>query len=376
MSENKRIYLNPPHMCGLELKYIQDAFNSNWIAPVGPYIDIFEKDICTYTGAYNALAVSSGTAALHLALILEEINENDEVLCSTFTFAGSVFPILYQHAIPVFIDSDFSSWNMDPQALEDAVKDRIKKGKKPKAVIVVHLYGQSADLDPIVSICSRYNITMIEDAAEAVGTFYKNKHTGTFGEYGFFSFNGNKILTTSGGGMLVSPSKKKIEKARFIATQARDPAPYYEHTTIGYNYRMSNILAAIGCGQLKVLKERIQKKRDIFSYYKKKLGSIKGLSFMPEPSYGFSTRWLTCIYIDPAKAKTNSENIRNTLEKENIESRLLWKPMHLQPVFKQYSFYGGQVSQSLFNNGLCLPSGTALTDDQLDRITYIIQNCF
>lgn len=359
-------------MGGDELKYVREAFDSNWIAPVGPHVDAFEKEFCGLTGAKNAAAVSSGTAALHLAMVLLNVGRGDEVACSTFTFAGSAYPIVYQGATPVFIDCDEKAWNMDPQLFEDAVKDRRKKGKKIKAAIVVHLYGQSADLDPILDICRRNDILCVEDAAESLGATYKGKHTGTIATIGIFSFNGNKIATTSGGGMLVSSQKELVDKARFFATQARDPAPHYEHSQIGYNYRLSNICAAIGRGQLENLQKRIEQKRAVFEYYQTRLSNIPGFSFMPEPDYGRSNRWLTCLTIDPEKADFASEDIRQALEQENIESRPLWKPMHLQPVFKACPAYVKGVSDRLFKHGLCLPSGTGLTQDDLERIVESI----
>lgn len=370
----KRIYLSPPHMSGGELEIVKNAFNSNWIAPVGPDIDAFEKEVCDYTGAKYGVALSSGTAAIHLALIISGVQPGDEVLCSTFTFAGSAFPIIYVGATPIFIDSNKESWNMDPNLLEKGIKARIKKGNKPKVCIVVHLYGQSADLDPIIEICSKYEIILIEDAAESMGATYKGEHTGTRAPLGIFSFNGNKIITTSGGGMLVGHDKEKVEEARFLATQARDPAPYYVHTHIGYNYRMSNIVAAIGRGQLKVLDERVKRRREIFEVYNKGLGDIQGITFMPEPRYGQSNRWLTCILIDPEMTGVTYEDVRLVLEKENIESRPLWKPMHLQLVFDQYSFYTNGISENFFKNGLCLPSGTSLTDNELKQIIELIRN--
>lgn len=370
---SERLYLSPPHMSGKELQFVKKVFDSNWIAPVGPDIDAFEKEMCAYTGAKHAVALSCGTAAIHLALIISEVKRGDEVLCSTFTFAGSAFPVTYVGATPVFIDSEESSWNMSPNLLEEAIKDRIKKGKKPKACIVVHLYGTAADLDPIIEICRKYDIVLIEDAAESMGTRYKEKHTGTIAPWGVFSFNGNKIITTSGGGMLVGHSQKQIEKARFLSTQSRDQAPHYEHSHIGYNFRMSNIVAAIGRGQLTVLNERIKRKKEIFNFYKKAFSGTKGISFMPEPAHSYSNYWLTCITVDPEIAGCNREDIRLALEKENIESRPLWKPMHCQPVFKDYPSYTNGVSEKLFQTGLCLPSGTALTEKELNRIVTIIK---
>jgi dTDP-4-amino-4,6-dideoxygalactose transaminase len=359
-------------MSGRELKFVNDAFFSNWIAPIGPQVDAFEKEFCKATGAKHAAAVSSGTAALHLAMVLSNIGRGDEVACSSFTFAGSAFPIVYQGATPVFIDCEEKSWNMDPQLLEDAIKARRKKGKKIKAVIVVHLYGQSADLDPIVALCRRYGVTLIEDAAESLGATYKGKSTGTIGHIGIFSFNGNKIVTTSGGGMLISRDKDIVEKARFFATQARDPAPYYEHSRIGYNYRISNVCAAIGRGQLSVLHKRIKQKRAVFNYYHDALSAMPGFSFMHEAAYGRGNRWLTCLTVDPKKSFASPNDIRLALGRQNIECRPLWKPMHLQPVFKRCPSFTNGISERLFKTGLCLPSGTAMTKNDLERITYFI----
>lgn len=374
ISSSPRIYLSPPHMSGKELDYIHDAFASNWIAPVGPHVDAFEKEFCDLTGAPYAAAISSGTAALHLALILAGIQQGDEVACSTFTFAGSAFPVVYCGAHPVFIDSEPQSWNMDPVLLAQAIEERKKKGNRIKAVVVVHLYGQSANLDDILEICNRNDVTLIEDAAESLGASYKGTATGTLGKIGIFSFNGNKIVTTSGGGMLVSADKDLVDRARFLATQARDPAPHYEHSSVGYNYRMSNILAGIGRAQLGVLRDRVAAKRRIFDFYKTQLAGIDGFEFMPEPAWGVSNRWLTCCTIDAAHAGVSANDIRLQLESENIESRPLWKPMHLQPVFSKASAYVNGVSEKFFANGLCLPSGTSMTDADLERVIECIKS--
>jgi len=369
---SKRIFLSPPHMCGKELEYIHEAFASNYIAPVGPHVDAFEKEFCATIGAQHAAAVSSGTAALHLALQLCDVGEGDTVACSTFTFAGSAFPIAYQRAIPVFIDSDYKSWNMDPYLLEDAAKEGQKKGKPLKAAIVVHLYGQAADLDPIVDICTKYGIFLIEDAAESLGATYKGNNTGTMAPISIFSFNGNKIITTSGGGMLVAKDKAIADKARFLATQARDPFPHYEHSSIGFNYRLSNICAAIGRGQLTVLQDRIEKKRSNFKMYNERLSSIPGIDFMPEAPFGKSNRWLTCITFNPKETSTTVDQIMAALERKNIESRPLWKPMHLQPIFKKCPCYINGVSEDLFKRGLCLPSGTQLSENDIEKIVSFI----
>ncbi len=369
-----RLYLSPPHMSGRELEYVNEAFASNWIAPLGPMVDAFEKEMCDYTGSKNALALSSGTAAIHLALLLLNVKQGDEVLCSSFTFAGSAFPINYCGAVPVFVDSETESWNMDPALLEEAIKERIKKGKKPKAAIVVHLYGQIANMDKIVEVCLKYEIPVIEDAAESLGSYYKGRHTGTIATLGVLSFNGNKIITTSGGGMLLGHDSSMIQKAKKLSTQAREPFPYYEHKEIGYNYRMSNIVAAIGRAQLQTIEDRVKRKREIFELYRSELAGIPGISFMPEPSWNRSNRWLTCINIDEKITGKSHEEIRLALEKENIESRPFWKPMHLQPVFRAYPFYSNGISEQLFKTGLCLPSGTAMTKDDIIRVVNCIRS--
>lgn len=367
-----RIYLSPPHMSGEELTHIQQAFAENWIAPVGPQLAQFERDFCAYTGAKHAVALSSGTAAIHLALLTLGIEPGDDVLVSTLTFSGSVNPITYVGARPVFIDSDAVSWNMDPNLIEDTLRSKAQAGKLPKAVIPVHLYGQSADMDAILSICDRYGVTVIEDAAEAIGSSYRGRHPGTFGTIGTFSFNGNKIITTSGGGMLVSDDKALVDHVRKLSTQAREPVAHYEHTEIGYNYRMSNVLAAIGCGQLAVIEDRVQRKREIYDRYQQRLGPLPGLTFIAEMPYGRHTRWLTVMLVDPSAFGADREQIRLKLEEHNIESRAVWKPMHQQPVFRHYEAFGGAVAEMLFERGLCLPSGTALSDADLDRIIDII----
>lgn len=369
---NKRIFLSPPHMGGEELTFVREAFASNYIAPVGPQVDAFEQEFAETVGAKHAAAVSSGTAALHLALRYVGVNAGDDVICSTFTFVASVNAILYQGARPVFIDSEYQNWNMDPALLADYLAKCSKKGSLPKALILVHLYGQSADIDPIKELCDKYEVPLIEDSAEALGALYKGKSPGTFGRAGIYSFNGNKIITTSGGGMIVSDDKSLIKKVIFWATQARDTAIHYEHSEIGYNYRMSNILSAIGRGQLRVLADRVSKKREIFMFYKDHLADVPGIKFMPEAPYGKSTRWLTCMTINPDEFGADRETIRIALEKENIESRPVWKPMHLQPLFNGCEIYGGKVSEELFEKGLCLPSGTAMTEEDMNRVTEII----
>jgi pyridoxal phosphate-dependent aminotransferase EpsN len=358
-----------------EFAYVKEAFDTNWIAPIGPHVDAFEREFCEVVGSPYAAAISSGTAALHLSLILAEVERGDEVFCSTLTFCGSANPIAYQGATPVFIDSDRSSWNMNPELLVTELDRRAKIGKLPKAVILVHLYGQSADINPILAACNKYDVTLIEDAAEALGATYKGKTPGTFSKFGFYSFNGNKIITTSGGGMLVSDDPQIVAKAKFLATQARDPAPHYEHTYIGYNYRLSNVCAGIGRGQLQVLAERVHQRRQNCAYYQEHLGDLPGLEFMPEAEYGTCTRWLTCITIDPDEFGCDRESIRTTLASQKIETRPVWKPMHLQPVFKDCECVGGEVAQDLFDRGLCLPSGSNLTEAELARVVEAIKDC-
>lgn len=373
---DNRIFLSPPHMGGQELKYINEAFASNYIAPVGPQVDAFEKEFAEIVGARYAAAVSSGTAALHLALRYVGVGPEDEVFCSTFTFVASANAIMYQGARPVFIDSEPRTWNMDPELVEQELAGRAKKSRLPKALVLVHLYGQPADIDPIKQLCDKYEIALIEDAAEALGATYKDQAPGTFGRAGIFSFNGNKIITTSGGGMIVSDDEELINKVRFWATQARDPGVHYEHSELGYNYRMSNVLAAIGRGQLQVLGERVDVKRRISQKYFDELHDLPGVDFMPEPSYGRATRWLTCLTIDPVKANIDRDDVITALEAENIESRPTWKPMHLQPLYKGYEIIGGEVSEKIFKNGICLPSGTAMGPEDLQRIISIIRNCW
>jgi len=374
MSNKHRIWLSPPHMSGREMKYLEEAFQSNWIAPLGPHVDAFEKEICQYLGAPAAAALVSGTAAIHLALILLGVQAGDEVLCQSLTFSGSANPIAYQQARPVFIDSESDSWNMDPQLLRQALKEARRNGKKPKAVIGVHLYGQPARMDEIIAICREYEVPLIEDAAEALGSRYNGKPVGALSDFGILSFNGNKIITTSGGGMLIS-TEEHVRQARFYSTQARDEAPHYEHSRIGYNYRLSNVLAGIGRGQLEVLDERVRQKRAIFEFYQRALGDLPGFHFQPELPGTQSNRWLTALTIDPEQAGTDRETIRRALVAENIDSRPLWKPMHIQPVFRDARSYTNEVSEKLFKNGLCLPSGTNLGRDDLERISDIIRRC-
>lgn len=367
-----RIYLSPPHMGGAELEFVKDAFASNWIAPLGPHVDAFEKEVAEYVGASHAAALSSGTAAIHLALRLFGLRPGDEVICSTLTFAATANPIIYEGGTPVFIDSEPSSWNMDPDLLREELEAGAARGHRPRAVIVVDLYGQSADYDPILDVCARYDVPVIQDSAEALGAMYRGRQVGTQGRCGVFSFNGNKIITTSGGGMLVSNDRAFIECARFLATQARDPAPHYQHSTVGFNYRMSNVLAGIGRGQLRVLRDRVAARRRNFERYQAVLGRLPGIESMPLASYGQPNYWLTCITIDPEKFGATREDVRVALTNHNIEARPIWKPLHLQPVFAHCRLRGGTVAETLFEQGLCLPSGSNLSDADFDRVCAIV----
>ncbi|WP_416665984.1 DegT/DnrJ/EryC1/StrS family aminotransferase [Egbenema bharatensis] len=368
----KPILLSTPHMGDRELEFIQEAFTTNWIAPVGPHVDAFEQEFCQAVGAEHAAAVSSGTAALHLALRLIGVSPGDDVFCSTLTFVATANPIVYLGANPVFIDSDRTSWNMDPDLLEAALQQRDRQGKLPKAVVLVHLYGQSADLDPILQLCRHYDIPLVEDAAESLGATYKGRSPGTFGQVGIYSFNGNKIITTSGGGMLVSDDPALVSQARFLATQARDPAPHYQHSQIGYNYRLSNVLSGIGRGQLQVLNDRVAARRRNFEFYHQALGDLPGITFMPEADYGQSTRWLTCLTIQPDRFGCDREQVRLMLAEQQIESRPVWKPLHLQPIFANCESRGGEVAEALFKQGLCLPSGSNLQEADLHRVVQAI----
>ena len=352
-------------MSGLEEQFVAEAFATNWIAPIGPHVTAFEEEFAALVGVTHAAALSSGTAALHLALLLAGVETGDEVLVSTLTFSASANPIVYLGGRPVFIDSEPISWNMDPDLLSTTLARKARQGRLPKAVVVVHLYGQSANLDPILAACAQYDVPLIEDAAEALGSSYHSHTPGVFGKAGIYSFNGNKIITTSSGGMLVSDDAALIAHARKLATQARDPAPHYQHSEIGYNYRMSNVLAGIGRGQLRVLEERVQARRRNFNFYQKMLGKLPGITFMPEAPWGRHTRWLTVMTIDSTACGVTCEDLRVALEAKNIESRPVWKPMHLQPVFADCESVGGTVAQSLFENGLCLPSGSNLTEKDL-----------
>ena len=431
MSSKPKIYLSSPHLGIQEFEFVREAFATNWIAPLGPHVDAFEREFGEYVGhrsqhlplqteipapfsslasvvSYSsqsipAAALSSGTAALHLALKLVGLQPGEEVFCSSLTFSASANPIVYEGGKPVFIDSERTSWNMDPARLEEALADRARRGRLPRAVIVVHLYGQCADIDAIMALCDRYGVPAIEDAAEALGATYFSKTNlsqevregtekqssassvgscakqsispGTVGKLGIYSFNGNKIITTSGGGMLVSPEEALIKKARFLATQARDPAPHYQHSEIGYNYRMSNVLAGIGRGQLQVLADRVNARRANCAYYEKAFADLPGISFMPEAPWNRCTRWLTCILVDLAAFGADREAIRVALEAENIEARPVWKPMHLQPVFAACDRFGGDVAEDLFTRGLCLPSGSNLTEADLARVVSVVRRC-
>jgi dTDP-4-amino-4,6-dideoxygalactose transaminase len=372
----KQILLSPPHIGSQELEFVKEAFETNWIAPVGPHINAFEEEFSKVVGGKHSVAVSSGTAALHLALHLAGIQAGDEVFCSTLTFIATANPICYLGAVPVFIDSDRTSWNMDPNLLVEALQHRSKQGKLPKAVVLVHLYGQSADIEPIQAICDRYEIPLIEDAAESLGATYKGKSPGSFGKMGIFSFNGNKIITTSGGGMLVTDDETLATQARYLATQARDPAPHYQHSQVGYNYRLSNVLAGIGRGQLQVLAERVAARRQNFEVYCKSLHKLPGIDFMPEAPFGTATRWLSCMTVDPDRSGLSREQLRLALAAEQIESRPVWKPLHIQPLFKDCEVIGGEVAEELFANGLCLPSGSSLSDLDRDRVIQTIRRQF
>jgi dTDP-4-amino-4,6-dideoxygalactose transaminase len=378
---NKKIWLSSPHMGGTEQNYVNEAFQTNWVAPLGPHVCAFEYGLQTLTQTKNAAALSSGTSALHLALILFGVQAGDTVFCQSITFSASANPIAYQGAFPIFIDSERDTWNMDPVLLKIALQEAKENGKLPKAIIPVHLYGMPAKMDEIISVAKEFNVPVIEDAAEALGSNINNKPCGSYGEFGVLSFNGNKIITTSGGGALLSNNAEMIEKARFLATQARDSAPHYQHSQIGYNYRMSNVLAGIGRGQLEVLSDRVAARRRNFEKYKqyfsKKNNGGFNIQFQEEPEGYFSNRWLTCILVDPAKNKgLTREVIRLAMDAENIETRPLWKPMHQQPVFASSKSYLNGVSDNLFENGLCLPSGSNLTEDEFSRIFDCLDTIF
>jgi len=369
---NERVYLSPPDMRGDERELLLEAYDSNWIAPLGPHVDAFEREMCDAVGVKAAAATSSGTAALHLALMLAGVRRGDRVLCSTLTFSASANAIVYCSATPVFIDCDEATWNLDPALVEEELRGAARRGELPKAIIAVDLYGQCADLDRINAVAAELGVVVIEDAAEALGSTYKDRRAGSLAHMGVLSFNGNKIVTTSGGGMLLSDDEALIDAARNLAQQARDPAPHYQHSKIGYNYRLSNLLAAVGRGQLRTLGERVAARRAIFERYRRELGGLPGFAFMPEAPYGRMNRWLTCLTIDPGVAGTTREDVRLALEAENIEARPVWKPMHLQPVFAECRIAGGAVSAALFANGLCLPSGSSLGAEAQSRVIEIV----
>lgn len=375
---NTKIWLSSPHMGGQELKYIHEAFDENWVAPLGPNVDNFETDLKKYLGnGVGVAALSSGTAALHLALIILGVKAGDEVICQSMTFSASANPIVYQGATPVFVDSEKETWNMCPHALEEAIEERMKQGRKPKAIIVVHLYGMPAKMDEILNIAQKHEILLIEDAAEALGSVYKGQKCGTFGEMSVLSFNGNKIITTSGGGALVCKDGKQRDKAVFLSTQARDNAPHYQHSEIGYNYRMSNISAGIGRGQMAVLEERIAQRRFNHDFYKQLFKDTEGITLFTEPAEDFySNHWLSAVIIDEEKSGFSCEDLRLKFLEDNIESRPLWKPMHLQPVFANAPYYGANVAETLFNKGLCLPSGSNLTDVDRERILRVVKQIY
>lgn len=369
-----RIYLSPPHMSGEEAKLVTEAFATNFIAPAGPALGAFEREFSERTGVAHCVALSSGTAAMHLALKGLGLQPGEEVWASTLTFIASIGPAVHERAVPVFIDSDDATWTMDPLLLEEALTRAAKQGRRPRAVIPTDIYGQSCDLDRIIGICNAHEVPVIADSAEAVGARYRNRHAGKGAHAAIYSFNGNKIITASNGGMLATDDAALAETARHLATQAREPVPHYEHRTVGFNYRLSNICAAIGLGQLRALDQRVQRRRDIFSRYVAALGSIEGISFMPEATYGRGTRWLTVMLIDPERYRCSPEVVRLALEAHNIEARPVWKPMHMQPVFANARSVGGQVARRLYERGLCLPSGTAMSDDDVDRISQIVRD--
>jgi dTDP-4-amino-4,6-dideoxygalactose transaminase len=375
MTTTSRIFLSPPHMGDREQHYVAEAFASNYIAPLGPMVDAFEAEFAAYTGIPHCVALTSGTAAIHLALRGFGVGAGDTVIASSLTFIGSITPILFQNATPIFIDADASTWNMDLGLLEETLADLNTKNKLPKAVLPTDLYGQCCDMHVLRSICDRYGVKLVVDAAESVGATYQGKHAGYYADAAAFSFNGNKIITSSGGGMLASHDKKLIDEARFLSQQARDPAPHYEHTTYGYNYRMSNIVAAIGRGQMEVLDARVSRRREIFAIYQRELGGLAGIRFMPEAPTVQGNRWLSVMLVDAAQFGADRETIRLALEAENIESRPMWKPMHLQPVFSGAAMIGGGVSEALFRDGLCLPSGSSMSDVDVLRVCELVRSC-
>ncbi|MBP1990363.1 aminotransferase class I/II-fold pyridoxal phosphate-dependent enzyme [Paenibacillus eucommiae] len=376
----RKIFLSAPHMSGNELHYIKDAFDTNWIAPLGPHVDAFEKELAAYAGVNDAAAVSSGTAAIHLALRLIDVQEGDMVFCSSLTFIASANPILYSGAVPVFIDSEPETWNMSPVALKNALLAADQEGKLPKAVIVVNLYGQSAKMDEIIALCEAFDVPVIEDAAESLGSTYKGRASGSFGKYGIYSFNGNKIITTSGGGMLISNDVEGLKQARFLATQARDQAAHYQHSQLGYNYRMSNVLAGIGRAQLQILEDRVAVKRTIFNRYEQEMAHLPGVRFMPELEHTRSNRWLTTLTLEEKEAGVSIGVLLAALAEENIEARPVWKPLHMQPLFEGAKYYSHSsnesVSEQLFKKGICLPSGTQMTIDEQMRVIDCMKQCW
>ncbi len=372
-SDRKRIYLSPPHLSGEELELVKDAFASNWIAPLGPHVDAFEQEFARLLGVGHAVALSSGTAAIHLALKLLEVRPGNTVLCPTMTFCATANPIVYEGATPVFIDVDPATWTLDPDLLRAELRSRADQGCLPRAVICVDLYGQTADYHRILNACAQYDVPLIDDAAEALGASYCGKPAGAFGKCAAFSFNGNKIITTSGGGMLVSSDAELIDRARFLATQARDPAPHYQHSVIGYNYRLSNILAAIGRGQLHVLQDRVAARRRIGAWYRRGLADLPGIAFMPQAPYGEPNGWLTCVTVDSSLFGVGREQIQRSLEAADIEARPVWKPLHLQPAFANCPSRGGAVAEGLFQRGICLPSGSAMTEEDVGRVIGVIR---
>ncbi len=369
-----RIYLSPPHMGDEERRLLLDAFDSNWIAPLGPHVDAFERELAAVVGLEHCAALSSGTAGLHLALIMLGVGPGDLVVTSTLTFAATANAIRYVGAEPVFVDSDLSSWNMDPGLAEEAIRTLVKEGRKPAALVGVDLYGQCMDWDPVVEVCREFEIPVVEDAAEALGARYRGRAAGSLADMSVLSFNGNKIITTSGGGALLSNNAQWVERARFLATQARDPAPHYQHSTLGYNYRLSNLLAAVGRGQLGHLEARVEARRRINARYREGLADLAGVEFMPEAPYGRATFWLTCLTVDPDASGSSSEEIRKALAAEDIEARPVWKPMHLQPFYQGCRLFGGAVSEDLFAKGLCLPSGSSLTAEEQDRVLSVVRD--
>lgn len=374
MASPPRIYLSAPHLTGDEERLVGEAFASNWVAPLGPHVDAFEAEFAAAVQVTHAAALSSGTAGLHLGMRILGVEPGDHVICSSLTFSASANPILYERAVPVFVDAD-STWQMDPNRLEEALVAADRSGKRPKAAVVVDLYGQSADFDVIGELCERFGVPIIEDAAEALGGTYRGRPTGGRGRMGIFSFNGNKIITTSGGGMLVSDDRTLVDRARFLATQARDAAPHYQHSAVGFNYRLSNVLAAIGRAQLQSLQARVRRRRAICARYEDALSSVPGVTFMPEAEYGTTNRWLTCLTVDSSVAGVDREGIRLALEAENIEARPVWKPLHMQPVFDGAPVFGTAVSERLFTHGLCLPSGSGMTDEEQRRVIAIVLHC-